>query len=351
MHTLLFLWQPLCTACHPTFDSKRHLQFISAFHPSPPLPPLHFLQTVTTPGVAKKCWSCLNLFLVSTVYLDWPMSQWKMFGTSLHLCPSPSPLPFPPPSLPSLIFLFALEMRLHVVTAVTESVFSFPHFVWVMLSLCFTDSYLCAVRTVTCVVQFLGCTDSLSLCCRQLSLCSTDSYLCCTVLVLYSLSLCCTVISVLYRQLCLCCTDSYRCVVKLSLCCTVISVLYRQLSLCCTVIFVLYRQLSLCCADSYPCVVQLSLCCTDIYLCVVQTVISVLSSYLCVVQLSLCCTDSYLCVVQTVAMLNEEELRKEVTMLERTLRVKLCMQKLLSRPRLSESMGEFLLLFFFFHWE
>ena len=40
-------------------------------------------------------------------------------------------------------------------------------------------------------------------------------------------------------------------------------------------------------------------------------------------------------------MLNEEELRKEVTMLERTLRVKLCMQKLLSQPRLSESMGEF----------
>ena len=104
-----------------------------------------------------------------------------------------------------------------------------------------------------------------------------------------------TVMSVLY---------SYRCAVQ-----TVISVLYRQLSLCSTVIPVLYRQLSL------------------------------------------CCTDSYLCVVQTVAMLNEEELRKEVTMLERTLRVKLCMQKLMSRPRLSESMGEFLLLFFFFHWE
>ena len=48
----------------------------------------------------------------------------------------------------------------------------------------------------------------------------------------------------------------------------------------------------------------------------------------------------YLCALQTVAMLNEEELREEVTMLERTLRVKLCMQKLLSRPRLSEAMGE-----------
>ena len=120
--------------------------------------------------------------------------------------------------------------------------------------------------------------------------------------------------------------------------------LYRQF-LCCTVY--------LCVVHSYVCVVQLSLCCscTDSYRCVVQlslcsTVIPVLYR-----QLSLCCTDSYLCVVQTVAMLNEEELRKEVTMLERTLRVKLCMQKLLSRPRLSESMGEFLLLFFFFHWE
>ena len=127
---------------------------------------------------------------------------------------------------------------------------SFILYVWVMLSPCFTDSYLCALQTVTCVVQFLCCTDTLSLCC----------------------------------------TDSYLCVVQ-----TVMSVLYRQLSL--------------------------------------------------------CCTDSYLCVLQTAAMLNEEELRTEVTMLERTLRVKLCMQKLLSRPRLSESMGECLLLFFFFHWE
>ena len=155
---------------------------------------------------------------------------------------------------------------------------SFILFVWVMLSLSFTESYLCALQTVTCVVQFL----------------------CCTVY--------------------LCVVHSYVCVVQLSLCCSC--------SLVQTVIAVLY---------SYLCVLQLSLCCTD--------------SYLCVVQLSLCCTDSYLCVVQTVAMLNEEELRKEVTMLERTLRVKLCMQKLLSRPRLSESMGESLLLFFFFHWE
>ena len=144
---------------------------------------------------------------------------------------------------------------------------SFILFVWVMLSLCFTESYICALQTATCVVQFL----------------------CCTVY--------------------LCVVHSYVCVVQLSLCCT----------------------------DIYLCVLQLSLCCTDIYLCVLQ--------------LSLCCTDSYLCVVQTVAMLNEEELRKEVTMLERTLRVKLCMQKLLSRPCLSESMGEFLLLFFCFHWE
>ena len=118
--------------------------------------------------------------------------------------------------------------------------------------------------------------------------------------------------------------------------------LYRQLPVLyssCVVQFisVLYTVMSV--LYSYLCVV------------VVQTVIAVLYSYLCVLQLSLCCTDSYLCVVQTVAMLNEEELRKEVTMLERTLRVKLCMQKLLSRPRLSESMGEFLLLFFFFHWE
>ena len=103
-----------------------------------------------------------------------------------------------------------------------------------------------------------------------------------------------------------------------------------------------FTESYLCALQTVTCVVQF-LCCT-VYLCVVH-------SYVCVVQLSLCCTDSYLCVVQTVAMLNEEELRKEVTMLERTLRVKLCMQKLLSRPRLSESMGESLLLFFFFHWE
>ena len=132
----------------------------------------------------------------------------------------------------------------------------------------------------------------------------------------------------LYRQLPVLYSS---CVVQfISVLYTVMSVLYSYLCVVVvqTVIAVLY---------SYLCVLQLSLCCTD--------------SYLCVVQLSLCCTDSYLCVVQTVAMLNEEELRKEVTMLERTLRVKLCMQKLLSRPRLSESMGEFLLLFFFFHWE
>ncbi|KAK7095184.1 hypothetical protein V1264_006629 [Littorina saxatilis] len=42
---------------------------------------------------------------------------------------------------------------------------------------------------------------------------------------------------------------------------------------------------------------------------------------------------------QTMAMLNEDELQEEVDMLERTLRVKLCMQRLLSRTHLTETLA------------